>query len=196
MPERYLGIKKATPLNKIDLDILLDYFKKYLCSNIITFTLEDETSVRINFIEDNFPHLIGLHKVNHLKRLKAGDINKNIISKKLSLADIMRDKKGFSEIKDRIQLFPTLDSLIKNASILLDFDPLKCKPFSKIEADFLIFSEEIKIIVYLAVRSVSEDKKFYDCYPVTFLVDKHSRFEDANFRKRIVQRITIDKKLK
>lgn len=194
LPERYLGFRKPTPLKDIELNLLLEYFKKYLCENIVTFILNDETTIKINFIEDNFPHLIGLHKVSNLKKLKAGEINSAIVRGDLIFSDILKDKTGFSEIKDRIQHFPAIDSIIKNASIILDFDPLKVKPISKIQADFLVYSEEVKIVIYLAVRSVKDSEKLYDCYPISFIIDKYKRFESADFKKREVQRIIIDKK--
>ena len=95
------------------------------------------------------------------------------------------------ELKDRIVYFPLLKKLLYNTDTALKYD-LNIIWKSKIEFSFLLKTERISVIVYLAVKKISETKKV--CIPVSLLVDRNNRFSKMKLKElKIIER-SIEKK--
>ncbi|MGL6100172.1 MAG: PBECR4 domain-containing protein, partial [Fusobacteriaceae bacterium] len=89
----------------------------------------------------------------------------------------------FNVTADRLTYFPTLQTILDTSKTLIKFDPTKCIP-TKVEADFFIYSEEIKVIVFLAIREINSKDNKIICCPVSFMVDRTDKFQ-KNKQKHI-----------
>lgn len=95
------------------------------------------------------------------------------------------------ELKDRITYFPVLRSLLENVNVVLKYD-LNVIWNSKIEFSFLLRTDKISIIVYLAVKEIKNNKKI--CVPVSLLVDREDRFSKMKLKKIDILKIDIIEK--
>lgn len=189
-----IGGDKKISLSKVDLKEYLEFYKNEICSFLYKYTLEDNTEIIISFKEENFAHLLGLHKFKKINSYKVSlDINRDIIAERIILKDLISKEKKVltSEFKDRITYFPLLKKLLYNTDIVLKYD-LNVIWNSKIEFSFLLKTERISVIVYLAIKKISETKKV--CIPVSLLVDRNNRFSKMKLEKlKIIERKITDK---
>ena len=77
------------------------------------------------------------------------------------------------ELRDRITYFPVLKTLLENVDTALKYD-LNVIWNSKIKFSFLLKTEKISVIVYLAVKEIKGNKKI--CVPVSLLVTETTDF--------------------
>ena len=63
------GDKKIS-LSKVDLKEYLKFYKTEICSFSYKYTLEDNTEIILSFKEENFSHLLGLHKFKKINSYK------------------------------------------------------------------------------------------------------------------------------
>ena len=63
---------------------------------------------------------------------------------------------------------------------------------SKIEFSFLLRTDKVAILVYLAVKEISKNKKI--CVPVSLLVDRNDRFSKMKLQEIKIKEIDITKK--
>ena len=60
------GFEIKPRINDIDLDVLQDYYEKFLNPFIYEYDIQDEDehkSIRLRFAEENFCHLVGLESI-------------------------------------------------------------------------------------------------------------------------------------
>ncbi|MBS5038297.1 MAG: hypothetical protein KHZ27_07725 [Fusobacterium sp.] len=187
------GDKKIS-LSKVDLKEYLKFYKTEICSFSYKYTLEDNTEIILSFKEENFSHLLGLHKFKKINSYKVSlNINNDIIENKIILKDLISKEKNIltPELKDRIVYFPLLKKLLYNTDTALKYD-LNVIWNSKIEFSFLLKTERISVIVYLAVKKISETKKV--CIPVSLLVDRNNRFSKMKLKELKIIGRNIEKK--
>lgn len=187
------GDKKIS-LSKVDLKEYLKFYKTEICSFSYKYTLEDNTEIILSFKEENFFHLLGLHKFKKINSYKVSlNINKDIVENKIILKDLISKEKNIltPELKDRIVYFPLLKKLLYNTDTALKYD-LNIIWNSKIEFSFLLKTERISVIVYLAVKKISETKKV--CIPVSLLVDRNNRFSKMKLKELKIIGRNIEKK--
>lgn len=127
MPERFLSSAKKISLSRVNLKLFLEFYKEYICKYLFKYTLENNTNIIISFEEENFPHLIGLHKIKRIKNYKsAKELNKNIINEKIKFSQLYKAEKNAIdknlELIDRITYFGTLRTLLDNASFVFKYD--------------------------------------------------------------------------
>ncbi len=180
MPEQYLNCKKKISRNKIDLYLFYSYYSKYICSSKFIYSLENGKELEIVFESDNFPHLLGLHKFNKISSIgKAEDIVNEIICKNISMKELKRiDRSIFNEptMLDRLTFFPTLRTILDSSQFLIEFDGTKCIP-TKISANYFLYSDEINVTIFLAIREIDKLSNRIICCPVSFLVDRFNKFQ-------------------
>lgn len=194
MPEQFLNTTKKVSKNKIDLKLFYSFYRDYICPYRYIYTLETGEIIEIKFEKNNFPHLLGLHKFKKVAAIdKAEEILAGIFEETITTKILKEtDNTVFNVTADRLTYFPTLQTILDTSKTLIKFDPTKCIP-TKVEADFFIYSEEIKVIVFLAIREIdSKDNKII-CCPVSFMVDRTDKFQ-KNKQKHI--KIEILKKEK
>ena len=194
MSINFNGITKKIPFSKIDLKEYLEFYKKDICNFIFKYTLEDGTEIIIDFKERNFSHLLGLHKFKRIKSYKnSEDINNDILKEKITFSNLYSANADFvdknKELKDRITYFPTLKTLLENVDTALKYD-INIIWNSKIEFSFLLKTDKISILVYLAVKEIKNNKKI--CVPVSLLVDRNDRFTKLNLKKLNITQRTIE----
>lgn len=178
MPEQFLNATKKISKNKIDLKLFYSFYRDYICPYKYTYTLETGEIIEIKFEKNNFPHLLGLHKFNKVAAIdKAEEILAGIFEETITTKILKEtDNTVFNITSDRLTYFPTLKTILETSKTLIEFDPTKCIP-TKVEADFFIYSEEIKVIVFLAIREINSKDNTIICCPVSFLVDRINKFQ-------------------
>ncbi|MGL5639400.1 MAG: PBECR4 domain-containing protein [Cetobacterium sp.] len=178
MPEQFLNTTKKVSKNKIDLKLFYSFYRDYICPYRYTYTLETGEVIEIKFEKNNFPHLLGLHKfkkvaaIDKAEEILAGIFEETITTKLLKESD----HTIFNVTADRLTYFPTLQTILDTSRTIIKFDSTKCIP-TKIEADFFIYSEDIKVIVFLAIREINSKDNTIVCCPVSFLVDRTDKFQ-------------------
>ena len=192
----FKGITKKIPFSKINLKEFLEFYKKEICDFNFKYILEDDTEIIIDFRERNFSHLIGLHKFKRIKRYKnSEEINNDILKENITFYNLYSANTDFfdknRELKDRITYFTILKTLLENVDIALKYD-LNVIWNSKIEFSFLLRTDKVSILVYLAVKEISENKKI--CVPVSLLVDRNDRFSKMKLKEIKVKEINITRK--
>lgn len=188
---------KKTSLSKVDLIEFLEFYKNEICNYSYNYILEDDTELIISFKEENFSHLLGLHKFKKINSYKTSKtslkINEDIRSKNIILKELINNEKKIltSELKDRICYFPMLKLLLEKADVVLKYD-INAIWNTKIEFSFLFRTNKISVIIYLAVKEISESKKV--CIPISFLVDRNDRFSKMKLKEIKVKEINITRK--
>ncbi len=196
MPNRFLEQNKKISVSQIDLKLFLNFYKKYICKNIYTYILEDDTEIVVKFEENNFSHLLGLHKFKFIKDYKSSEkINEDIMNEKINFKELRISEENIlkkdNELLDRITFFPILKTLLENTNLVLQYN-INAVLNTKINFSFLLRSGKISVLVYLAVREINNNKKI--CVPVSLLVDRNHRFSKMKLKELKIKNITITKK--
>lgn len=196
MAERFLGRKKKISVSQIDLKLFFEFYKKYICQYLYNYTLEDDSKIIVRFEEDNFSHLLGLHKFKSIKDYEnSKKINEDILKEKITFKGLRLNEENVilknGELLDRLTFFPVLKTLLENVDTALKYD-INVIWNSKIEFSFLLRTDKISILVYLAVKEIKNNKKI--CVPVSFLVDRNDRFSKMNLEKLTIKCIDIKAK--
>ena len=194
MEHKFLNSFKKISLSQVDFKEYFEFYRDFVCPYFYKYTFEDNTEIEISFAEENFSHLLGLQYFKTInKNKKAKEINEDILKEKINLKNIMiLEPKTFTlELKDRLTYFPVLRTLLENVDTALKYD-INIIWNSKIEFSFLLKTNKISILVYLAVKEIKNNKKI--CVPVSFLVDRNDRFSKMNLEKLTIKYIDIKAK--
>ena len=194
MEHKFLNSFKKISLSQVDFKEYFEFYRDFVCPYFYKYTFEDNTEIEISFAEENFSHLLGLQYFKTInKNKKAKEINEDILKEKINLKNIMiLEPKTFTlELKDRLTYFPVLRTLLENVDTALKYD-INIIWNSKIEFSFLLKTNKISILVYLAVKEIKNNKKI--CVPVSFLVDRNDRFSKMNLEKLTIKCIDIKAK--
>ena len=194
MEHKFLNSFKKISLSQVDFKEYFEFYRDFVCPYFYKYTFEDNTEIEISFAEENFSHLLGLQYFKTInKNKKAKEINEDILKEKINLKNIMiLEPKTFTlELKDRLTYFPVLRTLLENVDTALKYD-INIIWNSKIEFSFLLKTNKISILVYLAVKEIKNNKKI--CVPVSLLVDRNDRFSKMNLEKLTIKYIDIKAK--
>ena len=195
MEHKFLDRNKKLSLSQVNFKEYFEFYREFICPYLYKYTLEDDTEIDIRFHEEYFPHLLGLHKLKTFKKVKkSSEIIKKIIYDDINIKDIeIAERKTFDnrELKDRITYFPVLKTLLENVDTALKYD-INVIWNSKIEFSFLLRTDKVAILVYLAVKEISKNKKI--CVPVSLLVDRNDRFSKMKLEELKIKEINITKK--
>ena len=195
MEHKFLNRMKKVSLSQVDFKEYFEFYRDFICPYRYSYILEDNSEIEVRFHEEHFSHLLGLHKLKRFKKIKkSSEIIKGIINDNVNIRDIeTAERKTFDnrELKDRITYFPVLRTILENTDTALKYD-LNVIWNSKIEFSFLLKTDKISVIIYLAVNEVNENKKI--CVPVSLLVDRNDRFSKMNLKELKIKSISITKK--
>ena len=194
MEHKFLNSFKKISLSQVDFKEYFEFYRDFVCPYFYKYTFEDNTEIEISFAEENFSHLLGLQYFKTInKNKKAKEINEDILKEKINLKNIMiLEPKTFTlELKDRLTYFPVLRTLLENVDTALKYD-INIIWNSKIEFSFLLKTDKISILVYLAVKEIKNNKKI--CVPVSLLVDRNDRFSKMNLERLKVAERKITQK--
>lgn len=195
MPERFLNSTKRLSISRINLKLFLEFYKEYICKYFFKYTLENNTNIIISFEEENFPHLIGLHKIKRIKDKQARELNKDIMNEKIEFSQLYKAEKNAIdknlELVDRITYFGILRTLLDNASFVFKYN-VKAISQTSIEFSFLLNSTKISVVIYLAIKETNKEETIY--VPVSFLVDRYKKFEKMELEKiKIINKEIFEK---
>ena len=195
MEHKFLNRTKKLSLSQVDFKEYFEFYKDFICPYLYKYTLEDNSEIEIRFHKEHFPHLLGLHKLKTFKKIKkSSEIIKEIMDNNINIRDIEtaeRTTLDNKELRDRLTYFPTLKTLLENVDTALKYD-INVIWNSKIEFSFLLKTDKISILVYLAVKEIKNNKKI--CVPVSLLVDRNDRFSKMNLQKLKIKSINIEEK--
>lgn len=122
-------------------------------------------------------------------------INEDILKEKITFKELRLNKENVilknGELLDRLTYFPVLRTILENTDTALKYD-LNVIWNSQIEFSFLLKTDKISILVYLAVKEIKNNKKI--CVPVSLLVDRNDRFSKMNLEILKIKNIEICKK--
>ena len=184
---------KKISFSQIDLKEFLKFYKE-VCSYRYSYKLENQDEIVLYFEENNFSHLLGLHKFKKIKSYKySNDINTDIENGKIVFSSLIEKEVSIlnKELRDRLTYFPVLRTLLENTDTALKYD-INVIWNSKIKFSFLLRTEKITILVYLAVKEIKNNKKI--CVPVSLLVDRDNRFSKMKLEELKIKEISIIKK--
>ena len=193
----FTGRNQKISLSQVNLKEFLNFYKEYICPYLYNYTLDNNVDISISFEEENFTHLIGLHKFKRLKSYSsAKKLNEDILNEKITFKSLYSASKEFLdkniELKDRLTYFPVLKTLLENTTSVLKYD-LNIIWNSKIEFSFLLRSDKIAVLVYLAVKEIRNGKKI--CVPVSLLVDRNDRFLKSGLTELKIKSMKIVNKI-
>ena len=194
MKHKFLNRTKKIALSQVNFKEYFEFYRDFVCPYVYSYTLEDNTKIEIKFNEKHFGHLLGLHKFKSInKNIKSQEINDEILKEKITFKELMKlDISVLNiELRDRITYFPVLKTLLENTDTALQYD-LNVIWNSKIEFSFLLKTDKISILVYLAVKEINQNTKI--CVPVSLLVDRNNRFSKMKLKELKIKNITITKK--
>lgn len=178
-----MELNKKISLSQVNLkDFLFNYIQQ-ICPYKYTYFLENNLKIVLSFEENQFSHLLGLHKFNKIKSYNhANDINNDINCGNLTLKLLKKNEpRTFTkELKDRMTSFPLLKTLLVNADSVLKYN-LNVIWHSKINFSFLLYSSNITIVIYLAIKKINDNTKF--CVPISFFVDRTDKFSNLGLEK-------------
>lgn len=185
MEHKFIERTKKIALSQINVKEYYEFYRDIICPYLYKYILEDDTEIEINFNQKHFSHLLGLHKFREIKAYNsAKEVNDDILNGKITFKGLYSANKDFvdknRELRDRLTYFPILRTLLENVDTALKYD-LNVIWNSKIEFSFLLKTDKISILVYLAVKEINENKKI--CVPVSLLVDRNDRFSKMNLKK-------------
>ena len=192
MEHKYLNRTKKIALSQVNFKEYFKFYRDFICPNRYLYTLEDNTEIEIRFNEKHFGHLLGLHKFKSInKNIKSQELNDEILKENITFKELMTLDINVlnTELRDRITYFPTLKTLLENVDTALKYD-INIIWNSKIEFSFLLKTDKISILVYLAVKEIKNNKKI--CVPVSLLVDRNDRFTKLNLKKLNIIQKTIE----
>ena len=196
MIHKFLNKTQKVSLSQIDFKEYFEFYRDFICPYSYKYTLENNTEIIIKFHEEYFAHLLGFHKFQTLKSYKkTNKLIADIILEKINFKNIYSAEKDFVEknieLRDRITYFPVLKTLLENTDTALQYD-LNVIWNSKIEFSFLLKTDKISILVYLAVKEINQNTKI--CVPVSLLVDRNHRFSKMKLKELKIKNIKIEKK--
>ena len=194
MEHKFLNRTKKISLTQVDFKELFEFYRDFICPYSYLYTFENNEVLEISFAEENFSHLLGLQYFKSInKNKKSKEINYEILSEKINLKNLMilEPNSLTLELRDRMTYFPVLRTLLENTDTALQYD-INVIWNSKIKFSFLLRTGKISVLVYLAVKEVSENKKI--CVPVSLLVDRNNRFSKMKLKELKIKSISIKNK--
>lgn len=195
MEHKFLNRTQKISISQVNFKEYFEFYREFISPYLFDYTLEDNTKIIVKFHEDNFPHLLGLHKLETFKKFKKSTelnneiLKNNITIRKIEIAE--RNTLNNIEVRDRLTYFPVLRTLLENTTSVLRYD-LNIIWNSKIEFSFLLRSNKITILVYLAVKEIKGNTRV--CVPVSFLVDRNDRFSKMKLEELKIKSLSIIKK--
>ena len=192
MEHKYLNRTKKIALSQVNFKEYFKFYRDFICPYRYSYILEDNTEIEIRFNEKHFGHILGLHKFKSInKNIKSQELNDEILKENITFKELMTLDINVlnTELRDRITYFPTLKTLLENVDTALKYD-INIIWNSKIEFSFLLKTDKISILVYLAVKEIKNNKKI--CVPVSLLVDRNDRFTKLNLKKLNITQRTIE----
>lgn len=144
--------------------------KKYI------YELLNGDRLEVVFKKENFPHVIGLHKLTDIiefnrlnnKRIKGNKVY-NMVKGKEIKEEIILNSPNYEKIELRIDNFYRINDLVFNR-VIYDFDRTKIRTY--IKADLVLYTVQNGMYIHLFLVK----DKFAKYVPMTFIVETSDRY--------------------
>lgn len=199
--EDLYDLKQKPKINDISLNLLCEYYKKYLLPFEYRYTFEDTSRIVVlDFKKENFCHLLGIESVVKKSISKCEIYNykgitgwNNIENSLLTFNELKRiNKKKFNSVKAKYVYFYLIPKLI-DKPFAVKYNKSKVNPSTDIKCEVLFYNQvqNDNAIVHLGIGKEKDN-----CYyPRTFFVEKTKKFsEDKYIRNQdvlIIKNTTI-----
>ena len=113
---------KKISFSQIDLKEFFKFYKE-ICLYKYNYVLDNQEEIILFFEENNFSHLLGLHKFKKIKSYKySNDINKDIENYRIEFSSLIKEEPFVlnKELRDRLTYFPVLRTLLENVAYSLN----------------------------------------------------------------------------
>lgn len=157
-----------------------DYMRLENCK--VVYELENDIKIEVVYKEENFPHLIGLHKLKDIQLIQFFNdksnkkVNVKTVIRRIKnsnfTSEMVRSSKFFEKIKDRYENF-SYDNLttLNYTDAIVDFNSRLIH--SKLKSDYLLFEKKKKGYNYMAV---AYDRKSDNRYIETFFNESTDKY--------------------
>jgi hypothetical protein len=191
--DELLNLTRLPKISEISLKLLQEFYDIHICPNIYVFQLENESVIRLEFLDVNLCHLMGLQHIVPYKSRKfyggengyMGVLNRDITIKKLKSIN----ERKFSRDKDKILCFSFLYKLLRQCEIIRFSN---VTGHSKVSCEFILYDSQYERRIHLGIE---KDEKRGVYYPRTFLVerDNSDRFIINQEYMKIISKQIISK---
>lgn len=177
--EELCGLTVKPKINDIDLNVLQDYYRKFLNPFTYQYDItkdEKQSSIQLRFDEENFCHLLGIESIvkysvskNDIHNYKGQDGWDFIQDTGLCFNDLKRmNKSKFKSIKAKFVYFYLMPDIIEHP-VAVNFENKNVDPPTKIDCDILFYTRNENAIVHLGIK---EDETLGYYIPKTFFAEK------------------------
>lgn len=177
--EELRGLTIKPRINDIDIDILQDYYRKFLNPFIYQYDVTEDDNrsfIQLRFNEENFCHLLGIESIvkysvpkEDLHNYKGQDGWDFIQNKGLCFNDLKKiNKKKFKSVKAKFVYFYLMPDIIEKP-FAVNFRNEDVEPPTRIDCDILFYTKDENAVVHLGIKN-DEELGYY--IPKTFFVEK------------------------
>lgn len=157
--------------------------KKYLdlLEKIYTIKIENDISIDFWFTENNFYHLMGLHKIKGVEQLKINSQNtrhkiyRNILNDS-RISDIIARNKHYNQIRNRVENFERLFKVLnfrESSKIIIDYDNSKTKESQLDNTKYILYDTEDYYSYFIFTLGESKNNIIY---PETLFKEDSSKY--------------------
>ena len=121
---------------------------------------------RISFVESDFHHLSGLHKLTDISQVQKADRKKifeAILSDDIKIETI-QNSAFYSEIADRLEALSYLEEMLDSNDLIFRYCPQK-NPWSRIDAEYLLEGKILEKRIFLFINGNDERKSCVSFFP-------------------------------
>lgn len=141
------------------------------------YELLDKKDVEVKFKKENFPHLLGLHKLVdikdlkrlHDKKIKGSKIYKKVTDKEIS-NEMVLSSPYYNKIENRFKYFNKINEIIFT-KVIYNFD--RTKVHTSIKADLVLYTIKDNLYIHLFLVKSSKGNYFA---PMTFIVEEDDKY--------------------
>ncbi|MGZ4121845.1 MAG: PBECR4 domain-containing protein [Tumebacillaceae bacterium] len=193
-------LSKNPAINQISLKLLVEFFEYYLEPYRYLFTLEDGTTIQLDFDSHRLCHLLGLESVMkptpyHILKNYKGQLGyENIKSEAIDFKDLKNKRpKNFSNGKDKFVHFHLIPRLLEESNLLLEYDPGKVQG-SRIQCKLLMYSLDESSYVHLGLELEDHGRSYY---PRTFFKERITGTSDGlkHIKEQTIVRVIHSQKV-
>lgn len=170
------------------LDEVMSYYE-LLISKTYKYELLDKGEIEVIFKTENFPHVIGLHKLVNIKDLEKLDkklISGKKIYKELKIEitnEMILTSPHYPKIENRFNYFHKIKELVFE-KVIYDFDRSKVR--TTIPADLVLYTIQDNLYIHLFL--VKRKQGYF--VPMTFIVEVDDRYvkgqTDYDIKKLVI----------
>ncbi|MFJ7371558.1 PBECR4 domain-containing protein [Lysinibacillus sp. NPDC098008] len=178
----FAELEETPTLDKVDLLLLTEYYEAYLVPYIYSIRFEDGSEIEIKFNQDNFCHLIGLHKPaekkfgKHSYQVKLYKGNKGYVRIKdgsITKPKLKALNKGaYSDMRDKMVNFYKIHTLLENAEAVYYTTVVN----NITSIDILLYESTTKSYIQLGILK-KDNQTYY--IPTTFLIEPITEHSDG-----------------